>query len=709
MSETESREIVFLGADQELFRQLCDLAAECDLSIRRVERIQEILPLSRRDAPGVIVYKVDGTENQLRRSRREADGLPLLIPLVASDQLSLLDNGLARETFDFLELPLSSARATSTLRNAQRMVASLLTTRSLAQRVKSFQSRWVKLNQIGTALSTIHDLSQLLNFILKKCREITSADCGSLYLKEFGPPADGKPGVPVPILRFKVAQNDSKFIPFKEWTMPARKEAVSGYVALEGEELLIDDVYHLPADAPFRFDSSFDRTSGYRTKSMLVVPMRNHRDEIIGVIQLINKKAAWTDLLKTPQDAEAKVIPFDRDDRDLAKSLASQAGVAIENACLLDDLKVAMADLKVANTELTKAHQKIEDLFEGFVNTCASAVEARDNALSGHTERMAIYATTVARALNEITEGPLAKYKFNASELKALKYAAILHDFGKIGVREEVLWKSSRLKPERQEAVKYRFEAFKGRLREQTSRKIITFILENRGATGAADYLQQLEREFVTECEALDGDLSFILRISKVGYLSEDDLKDLNRVRDRRLKLDDGDVALITDEEYEHLSVRKGNLTAKEWVEMKKHVAFTHQILSEIPWEGELRMVPEMAGSHHEKLDGTGYHRGLAGEKIPIGGQILAMVDIYEALTASDRPYKKQFTRDDAIKFLEECARTNWLNPDVVRLFVDRKLYEVTLPDKARIPGTSAPVAGAAAGAAARSGVRASG
>src|SRR5205085_2289954 len=161
------------------------------------------------------------------------------------------------------------------------------------------------------------------------------------YLKEWGPPAEGTTD-PTPVLRFKVAQNDSKFIPFKEWTMPARKQAVSGYVALEGEEILIDDVYHLPPDAPFKFDPSFDRTSGYRTMSMLVVPMRNHKEEIIGVIQLINKKRSPTDLLKTPSDAESVVIPFDRDDRELAKSLASQAGVAVENARLLEDLKVAM-------------------------------------------------------------------------------------------------------------------------------------------------------------------------------------------------------------------------------------------------------------------------------------------------------------------------------------------------------------------------------
>ena len=141
------------------------------------------------------------------------------------------------------------------------------------------------------------------------------------------------------------------------------------------------------------------------------------------------------------------------------------------------------------------------------------------------------------------------------------------------------------------------------------------------------------------------------------------------------------------------LAVRKGNLTAKEWVEMKKHAAFTHSILLEIPWEGELTLVPEWAGSHHEKLDGTGYHRGLSGERVPIGGQILAMVDIYEALTASDRPYKKSFTREEAIKFLEECGRTNWLNPDLVALFVEKKIFETPLTGKAAIPGSSAKVA----------------
>lgn len=688
MGETESsrNEIVFLGTDDALYGEIAGAAASQGMEIRKVADLSEILPLTRRDAPAIIVYKVDGTEQQLRRTRREVDGLPLLIPVLGREQLPLLENGLARDTFDFVEMPLQSQRTNSTLRNALRMVQTIQSTKTLSNRVKVFQSQWVKMTQIGTALSTIHDLGQLLNFILKKCREITCADSGSLYLKEWGPPAEGTTA-PTPVLRFKVAQNDSKFIPFKEWTMPARKQAVSGYVALEGEEILIDDVYHLPPDAPFKFDPSFDRTSGYRTMSMLVVPMRNHKEEIIGVIQLINKKRSPTDLLRTPAEAESVVIPFDRDDRELAKSLASQAGVAVENARLLEDLKVAMSDLKAANEGLEKMNKKIEDLFEGFVNTCATAVEARDNALSGHTERMAIYATTVARAINELTEGPLTRYKFNDNEIKALKYAAILHDFGKIGVREEILWKASRLKPERLEAVKYRFEAYKGRMRESTSKSQIKFILENKSSKSTAEYMRDLEEKLEAEFKLLDVDLAFIQRVSKLGYLSDEDLKTLNTLRDRRLQVDGEEIALISDDEYEHLSVRKGNLTAKEWVEMKKHVAFTHSILSEIPWENELTLVPEWAGSHHEKLDGTGYHRGLSGERVPIGGQILAMVDIYEALTASDRPYKKSFSRDEAIKFLEECARTNWLNPDLVKLFVEKKIFEIPLTGKAAIPG----------------------
>jgi HD-GYP domain-containing protein (c-di-GMP phosphodiesterase class II) len=685
-NENTRSEIVFLGTDESLYGQLASTAASQGMEMRRVGDLAELLPLNRANAPAVILYKVDGTEQQLRRTRREVDGLPLLIPVLAQDQLAMLENGLARDTFDFVETPIQSSRTLSTLRNALRMVQTIQTTRSLSNRVKVFSSQWVKMTQIGTALSTIHDLGQLLNFILKKCREITNADCGSLYLKEYGPPAEGQTE-PTPILRFKVAQNDSKFIPFKEWTMPARKQAVSGYVALEGEEILIDDVYHLPPDAPFKFDPSFDRTSGYRTKSMLVVPMRNHKEEIIGVIQLINKKRSAADLLRTPADAEERVIPFDRDDRDLAKSLASQAGVSVENTKLVEELKVAMGELKNANEDLAKANKKIEDLFDGFVNTCATAVEARDNALSGHTERMAIYATTVARAINEVQDGPLSKFRFNPTEIKALKYAAILHDFGKIGVKEEILWKSSRLKPERLEAVRYRFEALKGRMREATSKLQIKFILENKSSKSTAEYMKDLEDRLQEEAKLIDRDLEFIVRVSKLGYLSDDDLNTLNQLRDRRVKVEDELVPLISDDEYEHLSVRKGNLTAKEWVEMKKHVAFTFSILSEIPWEGELKLVPEWAGSHHEKLDGTGYHRGLSGERVPIGGQILAMVDIYEALTASDRPYKKSFSREEAIKFLEECARTNWLNPDLVKLFVEQKIFEIQLTGKAAIPG----------------------
>jgi len=689
--EAVNREIIFLGTDEDMFAELFALAASEGLEVRHATEPEGLVSPARREGPGILLYPLSDGKDMAKKVRRDPDGLPLFIPIsergngLNRDEMPA-DEIPAKDLFGVLESPLNPLQVITTLRSAQKMIQTMLTSRTLSQRVKVFHNQWIKLNQIGIALSTIHDLGELLNFILKKCREITSADSGSLYLKEA--PQDGDPshGALVPILRFKVAQNDSKFIPFKEWTMPARKEAVSGYVALEGEEILIDDVYHLPPDSPFRFDSSFDRTSGYRTKSMLVVPMRNHKDEIIGVIQLINKKHRPTDALRTPQDAETKVIPFDRDDRELAKSLASQAGVAIENARLMEDIKVAMGNLKVANDELHKAKQQIEDLFEAFVRTCAKAIEARDNALSGHTDRIALYALSVARKLNEISTGPLAPFKFTDTELKALKYAAILHDFGKIGVREEILWKSSRLKSERLETVAYRFEAFKGRLRDHHSRQAIKFILENRGMSGLAEVLAEHERQLQEECRSLDRDLAFVQRITKLGYLSDEDLDELNVLRDRRLLIDNELIPLITEQEYEHLSVRKGNLTASEWVEMKRHVALTHEILSTIPWQGQLRMIPDVAGSHHERRDGTGYHRGLTLDEIPIGGQILAMVDIYEALTASDRPYKKQFTQDEALRFLDDCARTNWLNADIVQLFIQHRLYEIALPDDAKIP-----------------------
>lgn len=681
---TPSSEMYFVGDSDELFEELNGILRKGQMALKRVKDPAALTGPDQR--PAVVLFEMRGHENLTGMLRKTGESLPLMVPILAAGAPEP-DEDQAKAYHDFVERPFVPRRVLTTLGNAQRLATTVGSRDVLAGRLRVFHNHWQKLNDIGSALTTIHELDQLLDFILKKCREITGADSGSLYLKEQPLDEKGQP-TETPILRFKVAQNDSKFIPFKEWTMPARKESISGYVALEGKEVLLDDVYELPPGLPFRFDTSFDKTSGYRTGSMLVVPMRNHRGQIIGVIQLINKKRNPDDLLKDPVRDRDKVVSFDQNDRMLAVTLASQAAVAIDNARLMVDIRVAMRELKIANDELEKSHNKIEFLFDKFVNTCAKAVEARDNALSGHVERMAIYACTVGEAINKLKDGPLSKYKFEGQKMKALKYAAILHDFGKIGVREDILWKATRLKPDRMEAVRYRFQSFTDKLREEASRRQMRYLLENPGLS-IVEYSQRVESTLSDKIQEIEDALEFVERVNRLGFLSDEDLTELNRIRETRLSFDGQETPLITDYEYENLAVRKGNLTAKEWVEMKKHVQMTHDILLEIPWEGDLKLVPEWAGSHHEKRDGQGYHRGLAGDDIPIGGQILAIVDIFEALTASDRPYKKQFTREEALDFLRESAAGNWLNPHIVELFIKERLYEVELPEWAKIPQRS--------------------
>ena len=686
-------DILYLGSSDGVFGVLAKLLQEHNLSMHRLDAAE--IRVERDRFPSIIIYEsaaaqeFRGFDALLSRFGRPAlsqgtTALPLLIPIIEDSDLPVEELTPFGRAHDFIQLPLDRTRVAFTVLNAQRLASTLLSNQGMSRRIKVFHNQWHKLNEIGTALTTFHDLDQLLDYILKKCREITSADSGSLYLKEYASDP-GSQDAPAPVLRFKVAQNDSKFIPFKEWTMPARKESISGYVALEGQEVMIDDVYELPADSPFRFDTSFDKTSGYRTGSMLVVPMRNHKDEIIGVIQLINKKIDSSDVLKDPEKAKDLIAPFDLNDRQLAVSLASQAAVAVDNARLMEDIRIAMRKLKNTNDELERSNDKIEELFEAFVKTCSKAVESRDNALSGHVERMAIYACSVGEAINRVTEGPLAQYHFNADRMKALKYAAILHDIGKIGVKEEILWKATRLNDDRVEAIRYRSQSIQDQLRESCSSAQMRFILENPG-TPHEECARQLESELSVNIKQVDDVLAFVERVNRLGFLMDDDLDELNRIRELRIRIQDREICLITESEYENLAVRKGNLTAREWVEMKKHVAFTYEILSEIPWEGDLRLVPEWAASHHEKRDGMGYYRGLAGDDIPIGGQVLAIVDIYEALTASDRPYKKQFSLDEALGFLRESAETNWLNPHIVELFIEQKLYEIKLPEVAKIP-----------------------
>ncbi len=506
-----------------------------------------------------------------------------------------------------------------------------------------------ELNQIGAALSAERDLKTLLALILTKSRHITSADAGSLYLIDKG----GKSGQP-DALRFVLPQNDSVTVAFQESRMPLNEESIAGHVALGGRAVSVADAYELPPGTPYSFPRSFDQKSGYRTKSMLVVPMRDHQGEIIGVIQLINKKTDATTLLQPSSVVDRLVVSFDRLDLDLMMSLASQAAVAITNARLIEDIK---------------------SLFDSFVLASVTAIESRDPTTSGHSNRVAELTVGLAQKIDGVSSGLFAPVSFTRDQIQEIRYASLLHDFGKVGVREKVLVKAKKLYFGEMLAVRQRFGMIKRTLEADFLRAKIACLESG----SSREELSVLEGRHAKEQADIDRALELISRSNEPALLEADTANALLELPGRSyLDVDGVKRPYITPNELEALSIRRGSLSEQERVEIESHVTHTFRFLSQIPWTGEFARVPEIAFAHHEKLDGTGYPRRLGAKDIPLQSRMMTISDIFDALVAWDRPYKKAVPVEQALSILDDEARGGKLDTELLKVFIDARVFELT-------------------------------
>ena len=504
------------------------------------------------------------------------------------------------------------------------------------------------LNNIGISLSVEKDPVKLLNSILQKSREITSADAGSLYIVE-GDEESGKQ------LRFKISQNDSIQVHYQEFVMPITKESIAGYVAATGETLNIADVYELPPSCEFRFNRQFDESTGYRSTSMLAAPMKNHKGEIIGMIQLINRKKDLRRKL-TKNNYRDWVQPFDAHDEELINSLASQAAVALENSTLI---------------------KSIRRLFEGFVTASVTAIESRDPTTSGHSFRVANLTVGLATLVDRSETGSYASASFTPDEIKEMRYAALLHDFGKVGVRENVLVKSKKLYPFQVDLIRQRFEYMK-KAWEAEYYKSKYNLLVSEGTTATESQTKALEAAFDHRLRSLNDYLDFILQSNEPTVLAEGNFERLLRIASDEEMIAPGATGpLLNGDEIQFLSIRKGNLNDRERVEIQSHVTHTFLFLSKIPWTSELKEVPKIAYGHHEKLDGSGYPNRLKADDIPIQTRIMTISDIYDALTASDRPYKRAVPTNKALDIIGDEVKQNQLDADLFQIFVEGKVYQL--------------------------------
>ncbi len=549
----------------------------------------------------------------------------------------------------FLPQPVGHRQLLVAIRAGYREAAARAET-ARARSEAALRSREIgEMTQIGVALGSERDLKTVLDLILTQARRITQSDGGSLYLVETNEHG-------VKRLRFRLAQNLSiPDVPFVEFTIPLDRSSLAGYAAITGEPLVIDDAYFLPPDVEYSINRSFDERYGYRTKSMLVIPMKDHREEIIGVLQLINRKRQFDAVLASPEHVERQVVPYSKRTVELVTALAGQAAVSIENSRLYED---------------------IERLFEGFVNAAVQAIEQRDPTTFGHSGRVASYTVSLAHVVDRAEDGAFRQVHFSPEQIREIKYAGLLHDFGKVGVREQVLVKAKKLYPPDLELIHQR-HAFILRTAERDFWRRRAEYLEEKRRKGYDEFIRGLEQEHQREVAELDRFLEVVLRANEPSILPEEVSEEIQGMSGKTYTAASGDaLPLLTSDEVRYLTIRKGSLDSDERLEIESHVTHTYKFLQEIPWTRELQQIPIIAYGHHEKLDGTGYPRKISGAAIPIQTRMMTISDIYDALTAQDRPYKPAVPPTRALDIMTREVETGQLDTALFRLFVEAKVFE---------------------------------
>jgi len=541
--------------------------------------------------------------------------------------------------------------------------------------VENLFRRLEQLNDIGAALSQERNLDRLLEKILVAAQTISHADGGSLYLVE-----EGKR------LRFAIMRNDTlkialggtsgNDIPFYPIQLyrdgKPNNSMVAAYAAINQRTVNIADAY---TEAGFDFSGTrqFDQKTGYRSKSFLTVPMKNHEGEIIGVLQLINSLASDT----------REILPFSEADQRLAESLASQAAIALSNRALIVQL---------------------EELFESFIVLINTAIDEKSPYTGGHCQRVPMLTLMLAEAVNETGEGPLASFTMTDSDRYELKIAGMLHDCGKVTTPVHVVDKSTKLETifDRINLIDTRFEVLKRDAEIQALRERLALAedpgVDEMGRRGRQYGIDQALRE---RSRQYDEDREFLRRCNIGGeYMPPEAQARVHEIgRGYRWTDPSGHIAnFLSEDEITNLTIARGTLTPEERETINHHIVATIKMLEALPWPKHLHNVPEYAGGHHERMDGKGYPRGLVREQMSVQARVMGIADIFEALTAKDRPYKHGKTLSESLKILGWFKENGHIDPDLFDIFVRRKVYlryaeqfldqkQIDAVDAAAIPG----------------------
>ena len=505
----------------------------------------------------------------------------------------------------------------------------------------AFQKLLKKLNTIGIALSAEKDGNRLLEMILMRAKEITNADGGTLYVRD----QQGN-------LRFEIMHTDSldmhmggtsgeaiTFYPVKLHTKDGSPNVhnVAAYAVLQNETINIADAY---ADSEFDFSGThqFDQKVGYRSQSFLTVPMTNHANEIIGVLQLINAKHPETN----------EVQAFSQLDQQLVESLASQAAVTI------------------TNQNLIKAQK---NLFDSFIQLIANAIDEKSPYTAGHCRRVPVLADMIAEAVCNINYGPYKDFCMDEAARYELTVAGWLHDCGKITTPEAVVDKGTKLETifDRIEVVDTRFEVLKRDVEIAVLKEKLKQ-LDDDGDVSAA---------IAAKLKQLDDDKAFIHNCNIGGEaMADEQQRQVKEIAQYKWRQDGKEKDLLSPEEIYNLNIPRGTLNPEEREIINNHIVVTIKMLQSLPFPKHLQNVTEYAGGHHEKVDGTGYPAGLTRQQMSIPARMLCIADIFEALTAGDRPYKKAMPITTALSILGRMKLENHIDPDLFDVFMWGKVYQ---------------------------------
>ena len=517
--------------------------------------------------------------------------------------------------------------------------------------IDSLQNQISNMSAIGLALSKEKDMDKLLEMILLEAKRISNADGGTLYMMtddqrlkfsimitdSLNIHMGGTSGKEIPFYPVKLYMDDGQ----------PNKTMIAANAGLTGDTINIPDAYKAKG-FDFSGTKSFDEKTGYRSKSFLTVPLKNHEDEIIGVLQLLNAQDIKT----------KKVIPFSDSVQKSVEALSSQAAVAITNKNLIKDLEV---------------------LFESFIKLIASAIDAKSPYTGGHCSRVPEITMMLAESVNEINDGPFAGIQFTDKEMYELKIAAWLHDCGKVATPEAVVDKGTKLETiyDRIHTVATRFEVLKRDeeikyLKKQLKIQKDDSLIENQ----KKEALKKARTLYLKRIKQQEDDKSFIEESNVGGEFMSQDRKDrVNKIASYRWKDNGSPKPFFSEDEIYNLCISRGTLTPEERKIINDHIVVTIDMLEQLPYPKHLRNVPEFAGGHHEKLDGTGYPKGLNHSEMSVQAKIMAIADIFEALTARDRPYKKGKTLSQAMRILGFMKNDAHIDTELFEVFVKEKIY----------------------------------